>query len=74
MSRGINAEELMRRKKELKSDVNEFLKDKVSIINQELKEIQKITSIHCESEDTYLSLAELKVCDRNTVSFILYEE
>ena len=74
MSRGNNAEELLRRKKELKKDVEEFLKDSVERINSELREIQKITSIYCESEDIHLSLAELKVDDRNCVSFILYED
>lgn len=74
MSKSVGAEELRMREEELKNDVKEFLKDKVSIINKELKEIQKITEIHCETDDTWLSLAELNVCDENTVSFILYDE
>lgn len=71
MSRGINADELISRKKAIRKDINEFLSNCVERINKELEEIQKISDICCESDDTYLKLAELKVDDRNVVTFVL---
>lgn len=66
-------ENLLKKKEEINSELNEILVDKVNEVNKQLKEIQKITSIRgLDGISYYGELAELNVNEKGEVSFTIY--